>query len=58
MQQAVDAPYPGGRSAGDFYGSEWGDYSEEIFTDRGTVCICKAVCGKSVAGSGMPGGDL
>ena len=34
------------------------DYSEEIFTDRGTVCICKAVCGKSVAGSGMPGGDL
>lgn len=32
--------------------------SEEIFTDRGTVCICKAVCGKSVAGSGMPGGDL
>ena len=30
----------------------------EIFTDRGTVCICKAVCGKSVAGSGMPGGDL
>ena len=31
---------------------------EEIFTDRGTVCICKAVCGKSVAGFGMPGGDL
>ena len=43
----------------------------EIFTDRegeiilkkyspigGTVCICKAVCGKSVAGSGVPGGDL
>ena len=29
-----------------------------IFTDRGTVCICKAVCGKSVAGFGMPGGDL
>ena len=23
------------RASGDFYGSEWGDYSEEIFADRG-----------------------
>ena len=22
-------------ASGDFYGSEWGDYSEEIFADRG-----------------------
>ena len=39
------------RASGDFYGSEWGDYSEEIFADRG-------VFERSAAAGGCGGKDV